>query len=92
MLLGSFRTIQHQVRGEVYAIDERTIRVENFRYDGSGIGKLKSQCLFQSVSRGVKFPLPRESAQVTPSIEPDMFACFSRAPPILLSRALVRRS
>ena len=40
LLLGSFRTLQHQVRGDVYAIDEKTIRIENFRYDGTGVSKL----------------------------------------------------
>ena len=40
VLLGSFRTLQHLVRGDVYAIDEKTIRIENFRYDGTGISKL----------------------------------------------------
>ena len=37
--LGSFRTLQHQVRGDIFAIDERTIRIENFRFDGGGLGK-----------------------------------------------------
>ena len=37
--LGSFRTLQHQVRGDVYAVDQKTIRIENFRYDGTGIRK-----------------------------------------------------
>ena len=41
--LGSFRTLQHQVRGDVFAIDEKTIRIENFRYDGTGISKLINQ-------------------------------------------------
>ena len=40
VLLGSFRTLQHQVRGDLYAIDEKTIRIENFRYDGTGVSKL----------------------------------------------------
>ena len=43
--LGSFRMLQHRVRGDVYAVDEKTIRVENFRYDGAGIGKLINQYL-----------------------------------------------
>ena len=37
--LGSFRTLQHQVRGDIFAIDEKTIRIENFTYDGVGAGK-----------------------------------------------------
>ena len=40
--LGSFRTLQHQVRGDVYAVDQKTIRIENFRYDGTGIRKSTS--------------------------------------------------
>ena len=39
VLLGSFSTRQHQVSGEVYAVDQKTIRIENFRYDGAGVGQ-----------------------------------------------------
>ena len=48
--LGSFRTIIHDVRGDVYAVDEKTIQIENFRYDGAGFGKPVDWWL--NVSRG----------------------------------------
>ncbi len=34
--IGSLTTKQHGVKGEVYAIDEKTILVKNFEYDGQG--------------------------------------------------------
>jgi len=34
--LGSLSTIQHDVEGEVFAINARTLEVRNFRYDGLG--------------------------------------------------------
>ena len=38
--LGSFRRINHQIAGNLFAIDEKTIRIENFQYDGTGVSKL----------------------------------------------------
>ncbi len=37
--IGSLRTRQHGVSGDVYALDERTIRLEHFNFDGSAPGK-----------------------------------------------------
>ena len=34
--IGDFKTYQHGVSGQVYAIDEQTLRIENFHYDGKG--------------------------------------------------------
>jgi hypothetical protein len=34
--IGSLTTKQHGVKGDVYAIDEKTILVKNFEYDGQG--------------------------------------------------------
>lgn len=35
-LIGDFNTYQHGVAGQVYAVDEQTLRIENFEYDGKG--------------------------------------------------------
>lgn len=37
--VGDFRTQAHDVRGTVYIVDERTLFVQNFHYDGQGPGK-----------------------------------------------------
>ena len=34
--LGKFQKTQHAVRGQVYKIDDNTIKIENFNYDGTG--------------------------------------------------------
>ena len=34
--IGDFKTYQHGVSGRVYAVDEQTLRIENFHYDGKG--------------------------------------------------------
>ena len=42
------------MRGDLYAIDEKTIRIENFRYDGTGVSKLlPSSCCQYRVSATV---------------------------------------
>ena len=40
MRLGSFCMLQHQVRGDIFAINEKTICIESFQYDGTGIVKI----------------------------------------------------
>ncbi|CRK86870.1 CLUMA_CG000695, isoform A [Clunio marinus] len=35
--IGSFSTFEHQVTGDVYAVDETTFLLVNFNYDGNGI-------------------------------------------------------
>ena len=32
--IGSFTAYQHDIAGQVFAIDERTLRIEGFTYDG----------------------------------------------------------
>ena len=32
--IGSFTTYQHDIVGQVFAVDERTLRIEGFGYDG----------------------------------------------------------
>ena len=39
MFLGDLVTHFHQVRGGLYAIDEKTFFIENFNYDGAGISE-----------------------------------------------------
>jgi hypothetical protein len=34
--LGSLKNLQHGVGGDVYAVDERTLLIKNFMYDGQG--------------------------------------------------------
>ena len=34
--IGDFKTYQHGVSGQLYAVDEQTLRIENFNYDGKG--------------------------------------------------------
>ena len=34
--IGDFKTYQHGVSGQLYAVDEQTLRIENFTYDGKG--------------------------------------------------------
>jgi hypothetical protein len=36
ILIGQLKTKQHGVRGKVFAVDEKTILVKNFQYDGAG--------------------------------------------------------
>lgn len=38
-LIGKLKTLQHQVSGTVWALDEDTLYLENFHYDGKGPGK-----------------------------------------------------
>ena len=33
-LLGNFTNYQHGIAGQVFAVDERTLRIEGFEYDG----------------------------------------------------------
>ena len=40
-LIGTLPTEQHQVSGQFYVIDSRTIFIENFNYDGAGPGNLR---------------------------------------------------
>ena len=35
-LIGTFNSYHHQVNGEVYAVDDFTMLVKNFVYDGNG--------------------------------------------------------
>ncbi len=35
-LIGTFNSYHHQVNGEVYAVDEFTLLIKNFVYDGNG--------------------------------------------------------
>jgi hypothetical protein len=35
-LIGQFKTLQHDVSGKVYAKDDKTIVIYNFKYDGKG--------------------------------------------------------
>ena len=37
--LGSFKTLEHGVRGKVYAVDSRTLYIKDFSYDGQGPGQ-----------------------------------------------------
>ena len=34
--LGEFQNTQHGVSGQVYKVDDNTIKIENFNYDGTG--------------------------------------------------------
>ena len=34
--IGNFKTYQHGVAGQVFAVDEQTLRIEGFEYDGKG--------------------------------------------------------
>ncbi|XP_037092885.1 protein Skeletor, isoforms B/C-like [Pollicipes pollicipes] len=34
--LGSLKSLEHGVRGDVYAVDSRTLHIRNFNYDGQG--------------------------------------------------------
>ena len=36
--VGSFNTYHHQVEGDIYAVDEYTLLIKNFIYDGNGRG------------------------------------------------------
>jgi hypothetical protein len=36
ILIGELKTKQHGVKGKVFAVDEKTILVKNFEYDGAG--------------------------------------------------------
>lgn len=43
--LGRLPNLQHQTRGELYAIDEKTFFIQDFEYDGTGPGELQlSKC------------------------------------------------
>lgn len=37
--IGSFQTHAHDVVGDVYAVDDRTVYIKGFSYDGEGPGK-----------------------------------------------------
>ena len=34
--IGRFRNLQHGIEGEVYALDEKTLFIKDFEYDGAG--------------------------------------------------------
>ena len=34
--IGDIKTLHHAVSGEVYALDDKTLTVQNFNYDGAG--------------------------------------------------------
>lgn len=36
LLIGTFNSYHHQVNGEVYAVDDYTLLIKNFVYDGNG--------------------------------------------------------
>jgi hypothetical protein len=36
LLIGDFKTLQHDVSGKIYAKDEKTLVIYNFKYDGNG--------------------------------------------------------
>jgi len=36
--VGTLSTLSHQVKGDVYIVDEKRIRIKNFVYDGQGPG------------------------------------------------------
>ena len=40
VLLGTFNTRMHNVRGSMYVQTSRQIELRNFFYDGGGLGKL----------------------------------------------------
>lgn len=42
--IGSFQTYVHDVVGDVFAVDERTIFIKDFSYDGQGPGKCEIIC------------------------------------------------
>ena len=37
--LGSFKTLEHGVSGDIYAVDSRTLHLRNLNYDGQGPGE-----------------------------------------------------
>ena len=39
VLIGTLPTEQHQVSGQFYIVDSKTIFIENFNYDGGGPGE-----------------------------------------------------
>ena len=39
-LVGTLPTLQHQVSGQFYIVDSRTIFIDDFNYDGAGPGLL----------------------------------------------------
>ncbi|PRD35287.1 UNVERIFIED_CONTAM: Skeletor [Trichonephila clavipes] len=40
--IGAFKTYAHDVEGRVYAVDDRTVYIKGFQYDGQGPEKLRS--------------------------------------------------
>jgi hypothetical protein len=40
--LGEIKTIEHNTKGSVYALDEKTIIVRRFQYDGQAPGTIDS--------------------------------------------------
>ena len=42
--IGSFHSHAHDVVGDVYAVDERTIFIKDFSYDGQGPGRSEIIC------------------------------------------------
>ena len=36
--LGSFKTLHHDVTGDIYAVDSQTLHIRKFNYDGKGPG------------------------------------------------------
>ena len=37
ILIGQLSTLAHSVSGEVYALDEKTLMIKDFTYDGAGM-------------------------------------------------------
>ena len=42
--MGSIKNSKHKVAGTVYVVDEKTLRVEDFVYDGTGPESVEDLC------------------------------------------------
>lgn len=40
--IGKLSELHHGVSGEVYAVNDKTLHIKDFTYDGEGPGKLKT--------------------------------------------------
>ena len=45
ILIGQLSTLAHSVSGEVYALDEKTLMIKDFNYDGAGDNALSEEPL-----------------------------------------------
>ena len=43
ILIGQLSTLAHSVSGEVYALDEKTLMIKDFNYDGAGDNTMHSE-------------------------------------------------